>query len=907
MTSGAGSHDNQTRLVHGAAPSGGSDPPRFESLYRAGEVMGPYKLISLLGEGGFGEVWLAERREPFVQRVALKFIKPGMDSKSVIARFEQERQALAVMNHPGIAKVLDGGIAPNGRPYFAMEYAKGEPISDFCDARKLSVKARLALFVQACEAVQHAHLKGIVHRDLKPANILAYDVAGEGPKLKVIDFGVAKAMSQSLTDKTIFTETGQMIGTPAYMSPEQADPTSSDIDTRSDIYSLGVVLYELITGTTPFDPKALRARPYADIQRIIRDEDPPSPSARLSTILTRETDLVTKIEKARGVALQELTRELRTELEWIPLKAMRKEPQNRYQSAMMLAEDVLAYLDGRPVTAAPESSMYRFRKYLRRNRARAIAASAAGVALLVGLAAAGWQWREAVHARGQLAVQLAETERAQRAEKERADALKQVSDFQSEILGQIDVTTVGSDLVLDLRKRFSEALVTAGVAEPDRLERIRAFQDELASLNSTDAAAAMVDRTILKPAIKTIERKFKDDPKTEATLRQAIGDLYSRIGLYDDAYGLLSSALETRRRLLGNEHPDTLSSVEQVAVVLFNQGKIAESEPLAREALAGRRRVLGEEHRDTLQSVGSMGALLQAQGKFDEASELLADAIATARRVGGSDDPLTIDLIAIMADQLLQADRLADAEPYLREWIERSRRVFGDDDPNTLVAIRTLSVLLQKQGKLEEAEPYFREALEGLRRTRGEEHPETLTAMHNMGFLLNLEGKQAEAEPYFREAIERSTRTRGAQHRMTLTYTANYAGMLLEQKRFLDAIDLLTPATAAARKSVADGGQAFLVRMLGMQSDARIALGFDAERFVRAEGDLNEAHALAARSRGEDSPQARRCADSLAALYTAWHAAQPGKGYDAKAALWAARGAAPSAPSAGAGAPPPNS
>jgi len=379
-------------IIFGTPGSGG-----FDEL--PGAQVGPYKLISPLGEGGFGSVWLAERRHPFVQRVALKLVKAGMDSKAVVARFDQERQALAVMNHPGIAKVFDGGLTAQGRPYFAMEYVKGEPITEFCDRVKLSIDERLKLFEQACEAVQHAHLKGIVHRDLKPGNVLAFMVEGEGAKLKVIDFGVAKAMSQRMTEHTIFTETGQMIGTPEYMSPEQADPTGGDIDTRSDIYSLGVLLYELLVGATPFDAKELRKKAYGEIQRTIREQDPPSPSARLSTISTKDQATITRIESARKLRAWDLVRRLRGELEWIPQKAMRKEPQHRYQTAMALAEDVRNYLQGKPIAAAPESSAYRMRKYVRRNRGLVVGVGAVMTALVVGLGVATWQWRVAEAAR----------------------------------------------------------------------------------------------------------------------------------------------------------------------------------------------------------------------------------------------------------------------------------------------------------------------------------------------------------------------------------------------------------------------------------------------------------------------------------------------------------------------------
>ena len=334
----------------------------IDSVEEIGTRIGPYELLSVLGEGGFGIVYQAEQKRPIRRHVALKVIKPGMDSKQVIARFESERQALALLDHPNIARVYDGGTTEAGIPYFAMELVRGLPITEYCDKHKLSIEERLELFRQVCEAVQHAHQKGIIHRDIKPSNILV-PVRGEKPVPMIIDFGVAKAISQPLTERTLFTEQGQFIGTPEYMSPEQAGMTIEDVDTRSDIYSLGVVLYELLTGTLPFSRDELARAGFAEIQRIIRETDPPRPSTRLSSL----GDEAKKIAERRRTEIAALTKRIHKELEWIPLKAMRKEPDRRYKTASELADDVRNYLNGDPLIAGPESTTYRAKKFVRKH------------------------------------------------------------------------------------------------------------------------------------------------------------------------------------------------------------------------------------------------------------------------------------------------------------------------------------------------------------------------------------------------------------------------------------------------------------------------------------------------------------------------------------------------------------
>ncbi|MEN6451173.1 MAG: protein kinase [Thermoguttaceae bacterium] len=376
-------------------------------------VAGRYRLVEAIGEGGMGAVWVAEQTEPVRRRVALKLIKAGMDSKLVLARFEAERQALAMMDHPNIAKVLDGGLTESGRPFFVMEYVKGVPITEYCDAARLSVPGRLQLFIQVCQAVQHAHQKGIIHRDLKPSNIL---VAPYDDRLvpKVIDFGLAKAVHQSLTEQTLCTPHEAMLGTPLYMSPEQTQLNNLDVDARSDLYSLGVLLYELLTGTTPLEKQRFKEAAWEEIRRIIREEEPPRPSTRLSS-----SQSLPLLAAGRQTEPARLTKLVCGELDWIVMKALEKDRTRRYETASGLAVDIQRYLDGDPVLAAPPSARYRLRKFVRKHRAALTTAAAVVVLLLAGAAISTWQAVRAT--RAEAAARAAEHE----AETRRADAERQ--------------------------------------------------------------------------------------------------------------------------------------------------------------------------------------------------------------------------------------------------------------------------------------------------------------------------------------------------------------------------------------------------------------------------------------------------------------------------------------------------
>ncbi|HEV7924512.1 MAG TPA: tetratricopeptide repeat protein [Verrucomicrobiae bacterium] len=691
---------------------------------KSGDMIGRYKLLQEIGTGGFGIVYMAEQEEPVRRRVALKIIKLGMDTKEVIARFEAERQALALMDHPHIAKVLDAGATSSGRPYFVMELVKGERVTDYCDKHNLTTQQRLDLFVQICHAIQHAHQKGIIHRDIKPSNVLVALQDGV-PVPKVIDFGIAKATEQRLTDKTFFTAIGEFVGTPAYTSPEQAEVTSLDIDTRSDIYSLGVLLYELLTGKTPFDPKDLLAKGIAEMRRAIREDEPRRPSTRLTSMEAGELTTTARRHQTDSPKLVHL---VQGDLDWIVMKCLEKDRTRRYETAAGLAQDLQRHINSEPVLARPPSSAYRLQKMMRRHKTAFAAAAFMVVVLLAATGISVWQAVRATRAQNLAQQRLAESEA--------------ISKFLAEVFRSPNPARDGRTVtVVETLGAAAKKLDTELANVPSRRARLQS------TLGLTYRALGLPREAI------PLQEKARDyylanfGPENTETLEALnnLGNSYFAAGRRDEALKLREQVLTVRRKVSGPEDPETLKAMNNLAVSLSETDRLEEALKLKEEVVTLRRKVLGPEHSDTLSAMQNLANSYDVAGRRDEALKLREEVLALRRKVNGPEHLYTLMAMGNLANSYDETSRPTEALKLREEALTIFRKVSGPEHPDTITAMHNLAISYDEAGRRDEALKLREEALALRRKVNGQEHPETLDDMEYLGISYAEAGRSSEA------------------------------------------------------------------------------------------------------------------------------------------------------------------
>jgi eukaryotic-like serine/threonine-protein kinase len=738
--------------------------------------VGRYRLLRVLGEGGMGTVYEAEQQEPVKRRVALKVLKPGLGSKEVVARFEAERQALALMDHPHIARVLDADATEAGRPYFVMELVRGVPITAFCDEHRLTVRQRLELVVPVCQAIQHAHTKGVIHRDIKPSNVLVALYDGVAVP-KVIDFGIAKALEQRLTDQTLDTGTGQVLGTLEYMSPEQARLDNRDIDTRSDVYALGVLLYELLTGSTPLTSQRLRGLSIVEILRLIGEEEPPRPSTRLG-----EEGELPAIAARRRAEPGQLRQLLRGELDWVVLKALDKDRARRYETPSALARDVERYLRDEPVQACPPSSSYRLRKFARRHRAALGVAAAILLLLLAGVAVSTWQAVRATNAEG--TARLAEKAAAAREKSERQAREQAERDRDAKELAR--------------QKEAQERTYAQAIADfvRDDFLALTSVRGQIRFGGPTEVPLdkATTLRQLLDRAAAKLNRRHDLDPRIEAELRWMIGVNYRMLGEAGRAIPFLERCVALRQKWFGPGHDKTLRAQNSLAVAYQDAGKLDLALPLLAKTLKLTKARLGADDPDTLVSMGNLALGYRDAGKLGLALPLWEETLQRMKARLGADNPETLVSMNGLAETYRAAGKLGLALPLLEETLQRMKARLGADDPRTLVCMSSLAGGYRDAGKVDLALPLLEEALQRMKARLGADHPQTLLSMNYLALGYQAAGKLDLALPLLEETLQRMKARLDADHPDTLLCMKDLAVVYRDTGKLGLALPLLEEA-----------------------------------------------------------------------------------------------------------------
>jgi serine/threonine-protein kinase len=820
----------------------------------AGGRLGPYRVLEEIGRGGMGAVFLAERAdEQFHKRVAIKLVKRGMDTDEVLRRFRHERQILASLEHPNIARLYDGGVSDDGRPYLVMEYIEGRPITAYCDARRLGIVERLALFRTACQAVQHAHQNLVIHRDIKPSNVLVTE-AGE---VKLLDFGIAKLLDDGADPDAPRTRTDMVLLTPEYASPEQLQ--GLPVTTASDVYALGVVLYELLTGRRPY---TLAGRGAHEAERVVSEEEIVRPSSvvardeeRTGYVAARDRVTPETVAAARGTTRERLRRRLRGDLDTITLKALAKEPERRYQSAEQLLEDIRRHLQGLPVAARPDTPAYRAAKFVRRHRAGVLAAALVLLSLVGGLSAALWQ--------------------GERAARER-DVAQQVSGF-------------------------LEGLFKA--PDPFALE--------------APQADTMRVRDFLARGTAKVQSELRAQPAVQARMLNTLGEVYRSLGSYDRAQPLLEEALRLRQQLYGAEHIEVAETQRYLGGLLHERGDLAGAESLLRTSLATRRRLLGDDHADVAESLNDLAVLLRAQGQFGEAVQRHEEALAILRTSVGERDQRVISTLRELAYTLDEKSEPEGAERHARTVLALSRSVYGDDHPWVAMALSDLAIPLQRRGdfdtaaeltrealavaerglgaehpyvgeivgrlalivygqrQLDEAEQLHRRALAIKRKHYGETHMSIAAGLFNLAQVLRVKGDLDGAEAVNREGIEMARRIGGDDHPNVAIYTGHLAVILHAKGDCRRALPLYRDAIASIERTI--GADHFRIPQIQRHVGGCLT---ELGRYAEAEAVLLESYRALDEA---DDMFTREAAERLVTLYTAWR--KPEKAAEFRALL----------------------